>query len=97
MGDPSRARRDVEVLMTLLRWGPAVIVVVGAAGVLLGLVGLAHESAEVRLMGASLVLGVVVLCLLALIATLWARVAVARWDDPPPPAGHDERRAPARR
>jgi hypothetical protein len=97
LGDPSRARRDVELLTVLLRWGPAVIVVVGAAGVLLGVVGMAHHAAEVRLMGAALVLGVVVLSLLALIATLSARVAAARWTEPAPPAGRDDGHATARR
>ena len=69
--------------MALLRWAPAVIVVVCAVGVLLGTVAMGHEATEVRLMGASLVLGVVVLSLLSLIATLWARVTVARWDAAP--------------
>ena len=52
--------------MALLRWAPVVILVVGAVGVLLGAVAMGHDAAEVRLMGASLVLGVVVLSLLAL-------------------------------
>ena len=81
--------------MALLRWAPVVILVVGAVGVLLGAVAMGHDAAEVRLMGASLVLGVVVLSLLALIATLWARVAASRWD-PPPAARRDDGRAAAR-
>lgn len=68
-----------------MRWAPAAIVATSLAGVGLGLTAVSHDGAEVKLMGASLVLGSVILALLASIAALGACVAVARWHDSPPP------------
>jgi hypothetical protein len=84
-GDPSRARRDLATLEALLRWAPAVIVATGAAGVGLGLVGVSRDGTEVRLIGAAIVLGSVVLALLGAIGALVTRVAVARWHESLPP------------
>ena len=82
-GDPSRLRRDVVMLARLLRWAPAAIGTTSILGIGLGVMAITRDGAEVRLMGASLVLGSAMWALLGLIAALCARVVVARWDDPP--------------
>ena len=82
-GRRARFGSDVELLALLLRWAPAIIIVTGVAGVVMGLVAVSHDRAEVQLIGASVVLTAVVSAVLALTFVLLARTALAQWQDAP--------------